>query len=40
MEAWGPNLKIPGAVITKANVDDTRFWGNLHAPSGPVKVVE
>ena len=39
-EAWGPNLKIPGAVITKANVDDPDFWGNQKAPAGPVKVVE
>jgi ribose transport system substrate-binding protein len=40
IEAWGPNLKIPGAVITKDNVDDPRFWGNLKAPTGPVTVVE
>jgi ribose transport system substrate-binding protein len=40
MQPWGPNLKIPGAVITKDNVDDPRFWGNLKAPSGAVKVVE
>lgn len=39
-EEWGPNLKIPGAVITKANVDDPDFWGNQKAPSGTVKVVE
>lgn len=40
IEEWGPNLKIPGAVITKDNVDDPRFWGNLNAPTGPVTVVE
>lgn len=39
IERWGPNLKIPGAAITKDNVDDTRFWGNLKAPSVPVQVV-
>lgn len=38
-EAWGPNLKIPGGVITKENVDDPRFWGNLKFPTDPVKVV-
>ena len=40
LEAWGPNLKIPGAAISKANVDETRFWGNLKAPTEPVKAVE
>jgi len=39
-EAWGPNLKIPGAAITKANVDEKRFWGNLQPPTDPVPVVE
>jgi len=39
-EKWGMNLKIPGAVITKANVDQDRFWGNLKAPSAPVQVVK
>ena len=39
-EDWGPNLKIPGAAITKANVDDPRFWGNLKFPSVPVDVVK
>jgi ribose transport system substrate-binding protein len=39
-ESWGPNLKIPGAAITKDNVDESRFWGNLKAPSEPVKPVE
>ena len=40
IESWGPNLKIPGAAITKDNVDESRFWGNLKAPSEPVKLVE
>ena len=39
-ESWGPNLKIPGAAISKANVDEPRFWGNLKAPAEPVKPVE
>ena len=32
-EAWGPNIKIPGAAITKDNVDDPAFWGNLKPPT-------
>ncbi len=40
IEAWGPNLKVPGAAITAENVDDTRFWGNLTPPKDPVQVVE
>jgi ribose transport system substrate-binding protein len=40
IEKWGPNLKIPGAAITKENVDESRFWGNLKAPSEPIKPVE
>jgi len=40
IEAWGPNLKIPGAAITKDNVDESRFWGNLKAPTEPVTPVE
>ena len=40
IEAWGPNLKIPGAAINKDNVDESRFWGNMKAPSDPVKPVE
>jgi ribose transport system substrate-binding protein len=40
IEDWGPNLKIPGAAITKANVADTRFWGNLTPPDQPVQVVQ
>lgn len=40
IEAWGPNLKIPGAAITIDNVDESRFWGNLSPPTDPVAVVE
>jgi ribose transport system substrate-binding protein len=39
-EAWGPNIKIPGAAITPENVDEPRFWGNLKAPSGPIEPVK
>ncbi len=40
IESWGPNIKIPGAAITKDNVDDPRFWGNMKPPSDPVAPVE
>ncbi|UCH24551.1 MAG: sugar ABC transporter substrate-binding protein [Trueperaceae bacterium] len=40
MEAWGPNLALPGAAITADNVDDSRFWGNLQTPTSPVVPVE
>jgi ribose transport system substrate-binding protein len=40
IEKWGPNLKIPGAAITKANVDEAKFWGNLKAPADKVMSVE
>jgi ribose transport system substrate-binding protein len=40
IESWGPNIKIPGAAITKENVDDPKFWGNLKPPTEPVKPVE
>ncbi len=40
IEAWGPNIKIPGAAITKENVDDPKFWGNLKPPTETVKPVE
>jgi ribose transport system substrate-binding protein len=40
IESWGPNIKIPGAAITKDNVDDPKFWGNLKPPVEPVKSVE
>ena len=40
IEAWGPNIKIPGAAIDKSNVDDPKFWGNLKPPTDTVKSVE
>lgn len=40
IEAWGPNIKIPGAAITKDNVDDPKFWGNLKPPTDPITPVE
>jgi ribose transport system substrate-binding protein len=40
IEEWGPNIKIPGAAITKSNVDEPRFWGNLKAPADPIKPVD
>ncbi len=40
IESWGPNLKIPGAAITKDNVDEPRFWGNLKAPADKITPVE
>jgi ribose transport system substrate-binding protein len=30
-QKYGPELRIPGSVITKGNVDDPRFWGNQGA---------
>jgi ribose transport system substrate-binding protein len=40
IESWGPNIKIPGAAITKENVDDPKFWGNLKPPTEKVMSVE
>ena len=40
IESWGPNIKIPGAAITKDNVDDPKFWGNLKPPTDKVAPVE
>lgn len=40
IESWGPNIKIPGAAITKENVDDPKFWGNLKPPTEPVQAIE
>ncbi|RCW20619.1 monosaccharide ABC transporter substrate-binding protein (CUT2 family) [Ciceribacter lividus] len=39
-EAWGPNIKIPGSAITKENVDNPAFWGNLKPPTGTVQSVK
>ncbi len=27
-QKYGPELRIPGSVITQGNVDDSKFWGN------------
>ena len=40
IEAWGPNIKIPGSAITKANVDNPAFWGNLKPPAGMIESVK
>jgi ribose transport system substrate-binding protein len=40
IESWGPNIKIPGAAITKDNVDDPKFWGNLKAPDAKIESVK
>ena len=31
-ELGSEHPSIPGAAITKDNVDDPKFWGNLKAP--------
>ena len=40
MEEWGPNIKIPGAAITKDNIDNPAFWGNMQPPTDTIKSVE
>ena len=40
IESWGPNIKIPGAVITKENVDNPKFWGNMKPPTAPIEPVQ
>lgn len=40
IEAWGPNIKIPGAAITMKNIDNPAFWGNLKPPTDTIKSVE
>lgn len=40
IEAWGPNIKIPGAAITIENVDNPAFWGNMKPPTETIKSVE
>ena len=40
LEAWGPNLKLPGAAINAQNVNESRFWGNLKPPTAPVDPVQ
>ena len=27
-QPYGPELRIPGSVITKGNVEDPKLWGN------------
>jgi ribose transport system substrate-binding protein len=39
-EAWGPNIKLPGAAIDKSNVDEPKFWGNLKPPTSSVTSVQ
>ncbi len=39
-EEWGPNIKIPGAAITKDNIDNPAFWGNMQPPTDTIKSVE
>ena len=39
-EEWGPNIKIPGAAITKDNVDNPAFWGNMQPPTDTVTSVK
>jgi ribose transport system substrate-binding protein len=40
IEAWGPNIKIPGAAITMDNIDNPAFWGNLQPPTDTITAVE
>ena len=40
IEKWGPNIQIPGAAITKTNIDEPKFWGNQKAPTEAVKSVQ
>jgi len=40
IESWGPNIKIPGAAITKDNINEARFWGNLKAPTDAIQSVK
>ncbi|MBO9100882.1 MULTISPECIES: sugar ABC transporter substrate-binding protein [unclassified Rhizobium] len=40
IEPWGPNIKVPGSAITKANVDNPAFWGNLKPPAGTIESVK
>ncbi|WP_417310146.1 sugar ABC transporter substrate-binding protein [Devosia sp.] len=40
MEDWGPNIKIPGAVITMDNIDNPAFWGNMQPPTDSISSVE
>ena len=35
IETWGPNIKIPGAAITKDNVDEPKLLGQPEAADRP-----
>lgn len=39
IEAWGPNIKIPGAAITMENIDNPAFWGNMKPPTDTIASV-
>jgi len=39
-ESWGANISVPGAAISKANVDDPKFWGNMKPPTSTIKSVQ
>ena len=39
IEAWGPNIKIPGAAITMENIDNPAFWGNMKPPTDTITAV-
>lgn len=39
-EAWGPNIRLPGAAITSDNIDNPAFWGNLQPPTDSIISVE
>jgi len=40
IEAWGPNIKIPGAAITMDNIDNPAFWGNMQPPTDTITSVQ
>ena len=40
IEAWGPNIRLPGAAITMENIDNPAFWGNLKPPTDAITPVE
>lgn len=40
IEAWGPNIRLPGAAITPTNIDDAKFWGNMQPPTDSITSVE
>jgi ribose transport system substrate-binding protein len=40
IEAWGPNIRLPGAAITMENIDNPAFWGNLKPPTDTITSVE